>query len=91
PQPAAPVPEPVVFEAGPPPAFEESPPLTPVSLPPLPAAIPALRKPASPRVVSRTPLGAMLRTRGSIQQAIILREVLGPPRGLQSLEELRSF
>ncbi len=34
-------------------------------------------------------LGEMLRARGSARQAIILREVLGPPRGLQSLEEFR--
>ncbi len=34
-----------------------------------------------------TSLVALLRTRNNVRQAVILREVLGPPRGLQSLEE----
>jgi len=36
-------------------------------------------------------LGTLLRSRGSVRQAVILREVLGPPRGLQALDDLRSF
>ncbi|MGH8092989.1 MAG: hypothetical protein ACREIF_05900 [Chthoniobacterales bacterium] len=36
-------------------------------------------------------LRAILRARGSLRQAIMLREILGPPRGLQALDELRSF
>jgi len=58
------------------------PPPSPVSLMPKPVP----RRPAPVRS-----LGAMLRSRASIRQAIILREVLGPPRGLQALDELRSF
>ena len=30
----------------------------------------------------------ILRTRGSVRQAIMLREILGPPRGLQALDDL---
>ena len=41
--------------------------------------------------VPRHPLGTLLRQRGSVRQAIILREILGPPRGLQALDDLRSF
>jgi hypothetical protein len=36
-------------------------------------------------------LGARLRSRGSIREAIVLREVLGPPPGLQGFDDLRSF
>ena len=39
----------------------------------------------------RQSLGTLLRSRGSVRQAIVLREVLGPPRGLQALDDLRSF
>ncbi len=40
--------------------------------------------PASP--VRSLSLGEMLRTQGSARQAMILREVLGPPRGLQPID-----
>jgi len=33
----------------------------------------------------------LLRSRASVRQAVILRELLGPPRGLQALDDLRSF
>ena len=49
------------------------------------------RATAPARVMPRQSLGTMLRSRACVRQAIILREVLGPPRGLQALNDLRSF
>ena len=61
------------------PDFEEpSPPLAPV--------LPALRIPAPKPTAPAMSLGAMLRSRGSARRAIVLREVLGPPRGLQTID-----
>ena len=40
-------------------------------------------QPASRPSSSRGSLGALLRSPASVRQAIVLREVLGPPRGLQ--------
>jgi hypothetical protein len=81
-----PLPEPVVVEAEP--APEVPPPLpTPIALRPLTA--PSLRKAAPPRRAAVTSLGALLRTRESIRRAIILREVLGPPRGLEPFGQLQ--
>lgn len=76
---SAPPPLPAVVHLEPPlPVFEEpSPPPAPV--------LPALRIPA-PRPASVLSLGAMLRSPASVRRAIILREVLGPPRGLQPLD-----
>lgn len=84
-------PEPVVLEAGPPPAVDSPPPLpaTPLSVPVTSLPPISARKPLVPRAVPAASVSKMLRTRGSIRQAIILREVLGPPRGVQALEELR--
>ena len=64
------------------PLLEPVAPLTPALLPV------ARRSPPSPRPVTSKPLslGEMLRTSGSARQAMVLREVLGPPRALQSLE-----
>lgn len=48
-------------------------------------------RPAAPVVTQSlyaSSLGGMLRSRESIRQAIVLREVLGPPRGLQALETI---
>ncbi|MBA3831488.1 MAG: hypothetical protein H0X34_06285 [Chthoniobacterales bacterium] len=84
---------------------EASPPLTtaPLAPPVLVPATPPLLPVAAPRPVVRqmpvivaaaprsVSLGEVLRARGSARQAIILREVLGPPRSLQAFDELRSF
>ena len=78
--------EPVVAEVTPPIAVAPSP---PIILPSTPSPMP--RATAPTRVMPRQSLGTLLRQRGSIRQAIILREVLGPPRGLQALDDLRSF
>ena len=77
------VPEPLppVLETSEPPPLPLAPPRRVVRQTPV---VPA----ASPRSVS---LGEMLRARGSARQAMILREILGPPRGLQAFDELRSF
>ncbi len=88
-------PKPAVTEADPaPPVVAGPPPLPPTplavpvtSLPPI-AARPAPARRALPATDS---VGAMLRARGSIRRAIILREVLGPPRGLQGFEEFRGI
>jgi len=75
--------EPVVpppIPAAPPPQI-----VAPSALPPMPRATAPLR------AVPPQSLGALLRDRGSIRQAIILRELIGPPRGLQALDDLRSF
>ncbi len=61
-----------------------------VVIPP-PVPVPVMQKPLARRPAPVTSLGAMLRSRRSIRQAIILREILGPPRGLQALDVLRSF
>ncbi|MEO5717557.1 MAG: hypothetical protein ABIR29_03180 [Chthoniobacterales bacterium] len=50
--------------------------------------LPVPRKAAPIPSVPATSLGAMLRSRGSARQAIVLREVLGPPRGLQPLDSI---
>jgi hypothetical protein len=89
-------PEPVVIEVAPPPvatALAQLSTLTP------PLAVPAtsvpLVKTTSKALKSRTlptgSLGALLRNPGSIRQAIVLREVLGPPRGLQVVDDLDAF
>lgn len=87
------LPEPVVTKMEPVAEAVLPPPLSaPIPLTPLPA--PLLRKGASQgraSATSVTSLGARLRSRGSIREAIVLREVLGPPRGLQGLDDLRSF
>ncbi len=78
--------EPAVTEVAP--AVTEAPPAQ-VILPSGPGQMP--RGTAPSRAMPRQSLGTLLRQRGSVRQAIILREVLGPPRGLQALDELRSF
>jgi hypothetical protein len=95
----APAPPPVM-SAPPPPV------VVAVPSAPAPVALPALRPTAvSPRMAmsgatqaapplatgALGSLGAILRTPVSVRQAILLREILGPPRGLQALDELRSF
>jgi len=79
--------EPVMTEAAPPPVISVPPPqiAAPSAPPPASRADAPLRK-APPQL-----FGALLRSRASIRQAVILREVLGPPRGLQALNDLRSF
>jgi hypothetical protein len=77
---------PVFVPPAPVPAAELSPVVT-VAPPPAPPVIPIVRRnvppPAAPRPAAS--LGELLRSAGSARQAIVLREVLGPPRGLQPL------
>ena len=77
--------EPAVAEVAPPMAVA---PPQPIILPS--ASLPTPRATAPAREVPRQSLGRLLRQRGSVRQAVILREVLGPPRGLQALDDLRS-
>jgi hypothetical protein len=85
-----PPPEPVVVEAKP--ALEV---VVPPPLPPpvstLPSAATLRRKATPSRAAPVTSLGALLRSRESIRQAIILREVLGPPRGLEPCGHLQGL
>jgi len=63
-------------------------------LPTVPGSIPGVTERAQPgvsRPLATTSLGALLRSRASIRQAIILREVLGPPRGLQPLAQIQGL
>ncbi|HEX3818639.1 MAG TPA: hypothetical protein VHW03_10160 [Chthoniobacterales bacterium] len=79
-----PLPSPVVVEipeAAPPPVLAAPPPLPPLVVPLPPSRRAAVARPV-PSVVR--PLGEMLRTRRAVRQAIVLREILGPPRGLQA-------
>ncbi len=78
--------EPVAVEVAP--SMTVAPP-PPIILPSAPAPMPRATAPS--RVMPRQSLGTLLRSRASVRQAIILREVLGPPRGLQALDDLRSF
>jgi hypothetical protein len=88
-------PEPVVIEAAFPPVVI-APPLPstqsslagPITL--LPTLTTVAPKTATKRLTPAGSLTALLLSPRNIRQAIILREVLGPPRGLQSLDELRS-
>jgi len=64
------------------------------ALPAVPASIPGVTERAQPgatRPLATTSLGALLRSRASVRQAIILREVLGPPRGLQPLAQIQAL
>lgn len=87
--------EPIVIETIPAPTVM-APPLPPLAstlAPPItlfPTRTTAAAKAATKLVLPIGPLAALLRSPGTIRQAIILREVLGPPRGLESLDELRS-
>lgn len=89
--PEEPSPPPVIAE----PVMVEAPlpPLLPApvftELPPVRAI--AGRAAGPSRTLPATSLGTVLRGRGSMRRAIILREVLGPPRGLQSFEEQRGI
>lgn len=81
----APSPEPVfVVQMQPAPAV--------VAPPPMPAAVAArLARKAVPAVVRpMTSLRPLLRSREKIRQAIMLREILGPPRGLEPFGQFPS-
>ena len=81
----SPLPPPVVTEIPPPaPIAPPSAPPPPPPVQPLPAAI--RRSEVTPTVSLRPSisLGELLRRRESVQQAVLLREILGPPRGLQA-------
>ena len=87
-RPPAPAPPPPVVLAPPPPVVIAASAPTAMS----PRGAPSARPQAAPvSVATMGSLGAILRARGSVRQAIMLREILGPPRGLQALDELRSF
>ena len=80
PLPTAAPPLPTMVHVEPPlPEIEDS------SPPPAPV-MPALRRPAPHSPAPAMSLGAMLRSPASVRRAIVLREVLGPPRGLQPLD-----
>jgi len=85
--PPPPLPEPVFGAEAPPAPAAAVPPPLPTELNPLlsspPSPKPKLRRPLSPNS-----LGPILRSREKIRQAIILREVLGPPRGLEPFRQL---
>ncbi len=83
-----PPPEPVfVVEAQPAPVAAAPPPLPAELSAPEISALPA-RKAAPARALPMTSLGQILRSREKIRQAIILREVLGPPLGLEPFGQL---
>ena len=86
---SSPLPPPIVVEVPSPPAPSPPPPAPrmPVSLP-LSPLIPAERTAPEPRLAPMASLGELLRRRGSVRQAVVLREVLGPPRGLQPRDEI---
>jgi hypothetical protein len=86
-RPPAPAPPPPVVVAPPPPVVIAAP--APATISPRRAT--SATPQAAPVPATMGSLGAILRARGSVRQAIMLREILGPPRGLQALDELRSF
>ena len=74
-------PRPVVREASP--ALPPLPAYRPPSTPKPRFQSPGTRAPATPpAVVSGSPLDAALRSHDGIRQAIVLREILGPPKAL---------
>jgi len=86
-----PQPEPVfVVQTQPAPATDVPPPL-PAEVSARPFAAPVARKAAPPRTPQMTSLRATLRSRERIRQAIILREVLGPPRGLEPFGQFQGL
>ncbi len=84
---------PADFSPPPIPSVVTVPPVLPEIETPLPRPRPvvaALRKAAPIPSVPATSLGALLRTPGGVRRAIVLREVLGSPRGLQPFESVGS-
>ena len=55
------------------------------------APVPMPRATAPSRVTPRQPLGTLLCQRGSVRQAVILREVARSAARLEALDDLRSF
>src|SRR5450432_1648985 len=84
-------PGPMAVEAAPPPPVIVAPPPQPEPVKVLQPSTPLPRKTALPSVTPLGSLGEMLRSARTARQAIMLREVLGPPLGLRTLEELRGF
>lgn len=62
----------------------ESPPISPPPTITIPVSRPAQILPAAIKTRPAVSLGKMLEEAGGLKQAIVLREVLGPPRGLQN-------
>jgi hypothetical protein len=84
------VPEPVFVEMPPAPvAALPSPPPAEVSLPS--SSKRPIAKPKLARAFPGSSLGSILRSREQIRQAIILREVLGPPKGLEPFGQLPGY
>jgi len=67
----------------------------PVIVPPRPIPIPSVVRQAArlpPLAPAISPsLGKTLRTPRGLREFVVWREILGPPRGLQALDDLRSF
>ena len=86
----APQPEPVFVVETQPAAEVVVPPPLPAELSAQPLVPRLTRKAAPARALPMTSLRPMLRSREKIRQAIILREVLGPPRGLEPFGQFPS-
>jgi len=65
---------------------EGPPPLAPISQPELGGSQPMAREPISKTEESKTKLATLLRSSSGLRDAIILREIFGPPRSLQPLD-----
>ena len=92
----APAPPPVTVAPPPPVVAAAPPPALAMSSAAPPAISPRVATSGTPQVApgsatTSSSLRGILRGRGGVRQAIMLREILGPPRGLQALDELRSF
>jgi hypothetical protein len=88
---AAPQPEPVFVVQTRPASATVVPPPLPAEMSVQPFAAPVARKAAPPRPPPMTSLRATLRSRERIRQAIVLREVLGPPRGLEPFGQFQGL
>jgi hypothetical protein len=77
---------PVSVITPPPPSFP-----SPIILAPSAVSAPFVRKAESALAPARSSLGEILRRPENVRQAVVLREVLGPPRGLRADDDLRSF
>jgi hypothetical protein len=83
PIPSAPRPEPVILFERPLPDFRKAPPVErPRELPRIPASSPILRPPVEEASTARSDLDELLRSRDGLRRAILLKEILGTPKGL---------
>jgi hypothetical protein len=86
-----PQPEPVFVVQTQPASATVVPPPLPAGVSTRPFAAPVARKASPTRTPPMTSLRAALRSRERIRQAIILREVLGPPRGLEPFGQIQGL